>query len=405
MTDTRFADLLERVMGLHAATIGTAAVERAVAERMRAAALVDGGAYWAHLHAVPSEMQALIEAVVVPETWFFREGAAFAATVEAVMRRAAAEPLRIIRLLSLPCSSGEEPYTIAMALLDAGLPAGRFRVDAIDISLRALDLARRGLYGRNAFRSADLSFRERHFTPQGRDWRLNDAVRGPVHLAQGNVIDPGFLAGAEPYDVIFCRNLLIYFDPATQQRVAGVLARLLREDGLFFAGHSEAGVLSAHGFASAQIPMAFAFHHPLQAACSQKSRPSAPAKAPPKPLPPRPTPSLRAALPSRPTVRASAPVDPWQLVNAGRLDEARVACQDRLRADGPDAQVYLLLALISDAQGDGIGAAACYRKVLYLDPNHAEALDHLALLMRRQGDEAGARRLAERLRRQSEATR
>jgi chemotaxis protein methyltransferase WspC len=111
-----------------------------------------------------------------------------------------------------------------MALLDAGLPAERLRIDAIDISTRALDLARLGLYGRNSFRGADLTFRDRHFTAEGRDWRLRDTVRAPVHFAQGNVIAPDFLASAAPYDIIFCRNLLIYFNPATQQRVAGVLS-------------------------------------------------------------------------------------------------------------------------------------------------------------------------------------
>jgi chemotaxis protein methyltransferase WspC len=219
MTTLRIAELLEAGMGLHPASIGMAGVERAVAERVRALGLAGADAYWDALHSMPGERQALIEAVVIPETWFFRDPAAFGAMAREAMARPG--PLRI---LSLPCSTGEEPYTIAMALLDAGLPAERLRIDAIDISTRALDLARLGLYGRNSFRGADLTFRDRHFTAEGRDWRLRDTVRAPVHFAQGNVIAPDFLASAAPYDIIFCRNLLIYFNPATQQRVAGVLS-------------------------------------------------------------------------------------------------------------------------------------------------------------------------------------
>jgi chemotaxis protein methyltransferase WspC len=88
------------------------------------------------------------------------------------------------------------------------------------------------------------------------------------------------------------------------------------------------------------------------------------------------------------------------MVNTGRLEEARHACESQMRMQGPSVDSYLLLALISDAQGDGAAAAAHYRRVLYLDPNHGEALDHLALLMRKQGDDTGARRLADRARRQ-----
>jgi chemotaxis protein methyltransferase WspC len=389
MTTLRIAELLEAEMGLHPASIGFAGVDRAVAERVRALGLAGADAYWDALHSRPGERQALIEAVVIPETWFFRDPAAFGAMAREAMARSG--PLRI---LSLPCSTGEEPYTIAMALLDAGLPVDRLRIDAIDISARALDLARLGLYGRNSFRGADLSFRDRHFTVEGRDWRLRDTPRQAVTFAQGNVIAPDFLAGAVPYDIIFCRNLLIYFNPATQQRVANVLARLLRPDGVLFAGHSEAGVMSAHGFASAQISMAFAFRHAavrVDKTLPMPPRPVRPARAPRLVAPPR----IRPVPTRQPTLD-----DVWTLVNGGRLEEARQACESHMRMQGPSVDGYLLLALISDAQGDDAAAAGHYRRVLYLDPGHGEALDHLALLMRKQGDDTGARRLADRARRQ-----
>ncbi|NEM46493.1 MAG: chemotaxis protein CheR, partial [Xanthomonas perforans] len=133
-----------------------------------------------------SEQQALVEAVVVPETWFFRYPESFAALVNLARERsthlAGARPLRI---LSLPCSTGEEPYSIAMALLDGGLPGDGFRIDAMDISEVNLQRAERALYGRNSFRGDDLSFRDRHFavTPEG--FELRSQVRRKVRLLAG----------------------------------------------------------------------------------------------------------------------------------------------------------------------------------------------------------------------------
>lgn len=400
MIQPRFADLLDRVMGLDAALIGTTAVDRAVEARIRANNLPDTDAYWALLQQAPGEVQALIETVVIPETWFFRDPAAFDAMVRLCAPRLAdgSAPLRI---LSLPCSTGEEPYSIAMALLDAGWPAARFRVDGVDISHYALGLARRGVYGRNSFRAQNLGFRDRHFEAFEREWHLNERVRGCVQWHQGNMLAPDFLAGAAPYDVIFCRNLLIYFDAATQGRAVAVLRRLLAPQGLLLAGHSESGVVSAHGFASAQIPMAFAFRK-AEAVAAPKVPPVAPAR-PVKPAP-RPVVARPAFKPAPPAPAAPPPpgLDGlWALLDSGRLDEAERACQTYISNHGASADALMIQGLIADARGDAAAAAAAYRKVLYLDPDHGEAIGHLALLLRKQGDHARADLLTRRLARQN----
>jgi len=169
-----------------------------------------------------------------------------------------------IRLLSAPCSTGEEPYSLVMALLDAGLPARRIRVDAIDISERALERARHGVYAKNAFRGVDLGFRERHFEITGEGARISDVVRDCVHFQQGNLLDTGLLAAAPVYGVIYSRNLLIYFDPPAQRRAAQALRRMLSPAGWLFVGPSEPPLLTAHGFALARLPMAFALRAPLE---------------------------------------------------------------------------------------------------------------------------------------------
>src|SRR5690606_15514514 len=138
MTASRFEQLLDRAIGLNPLSVGSSAIERAVERRIKACDLADADAYWELVQQSHDELQELIEAVVVPETWFFRDPPAFAAMVRFVSERATHDRSRPQRLLSLPCSTGEEPYTMAMALLDAGVAPGCFRIDAVDVSARSI---------------------------------------------------------------------------------------------------------------------------------------------------------------------------------------------------------------------------------------------------------------------------
>ena len=120
----------------------------------------------------------LIETVIVPETWFFRDREAYVALVKVVLEEwLPAHGDGPLRLLSAPCSTGEEPYSMAMALFDAGLPANRFHIDALDISARSLARARRAFYGRNSFRGTNLSFRGRYFQAAAGGHHLAEAIR------------------------------------------------------------------------------------------------------------------------------------------------------------------------------------------------------------------------------------
>ena len=134
MQRVEFENLLRHAMGYDAASIGSAAVERAVKSRMATFGFKGPGEYWLHLRGSEAELQELVESVVVPETWFFRAPQAFVALV----RLLTAERRAVHRLLSVPCSTGEEPYSMAMSLLDGGFLPEQFHVDAVDISARSL---------------------------------------------------------------------------------------------------------------------------------------------------------------------------------------------------------------------------------------------------------------------------
>jgi chemotaxis protein methyltransferase WspC len=412
MIRTEFEYLLKRTMGLDAAAIGSSAIERAVQVRRSACKLTDAQAYLDYVQASQTELQELIEAVVVLETWFFRDREAFVALARMICEDwLPAHATGVLRLLSLPCSTGEEPYSMAMALLDAGFPASRFQIDAVDISERALALARRAEYGKSSFRGNDLGFRDRHFTAAQSGWRLSDAVRSQVRFQQGNLFSAGFLPGVEIHDVIFCRNVLIYFDRATQDRAVAVLLRLLTTKGVLFVGPSETGLLLSHEFVSAKVPLAFAFHKVAAVPARTAPRPAGRNEHPSYPHlhnPPQPRfPRLATGFKGRPR-QIQAPADPKLkpeagideaalLADQGRLVEAEKSCQEHMRRLGASAQALFLMGLLRDAGGNLAEAAQYYRKALYLDHHHQEALAHLALLLGKQGDGAGARLLRNRI--------
>jgi chemotaxis protein methyltransferase WspC len=405
-----FENLLKSSMGLNVASIGPSAIERAVRERLAACHLEDPHAYWERVHGSSAELQELIEAVVVPETWFFRDRESFAA----LARLASAESLRrpdcVLSLLSLPCSTGEEPYSMAMALLDAEIPAARFRIDAVDISTRALAQAGRAVYGRNSFRDHELVFRDRHFEATSHGYRLSETVRRQVRFQQGNLFDAGFLPGVEQYDVIFCRNVLIYFDRATQDRAIVVLTRLLKATGVLFVAPAETGLPPSHDFVSTNLPLSFAFRRSAAVPPEPKRTPD-PVKRRPMGRPAAtPAPALR---PSRATAPAPAAASrtvlateksadiglAMRLADQGHFVEAATCCEEHLRRHGPSAAAFHLMGLVRDATGNQLEAAGYYRKALYLEPNHYTTQIHLALLMEKQGDTAGAQVLRSRARR------
>ncbi|VVO94439.1 putative biofilm formation methyltransferase WspC [Pseudomonas fluorescens] len=401
--DQRFFDFLKERIGLDVTSVGPAIIERAVRQRSMASKALTADEYWHILQGSQEEQQALIEAVIVPETWFFRYPESFVTLAKLAARRLAdLNNMRALRILSLPCSTGEEPYSIAMALLDAGLKPHQFKVEGMDVSPLSVEKAKRALYGKNSFRGQDIEFRERHFTAENDGFRLDERVREQVRLQVGNLLDPA-LANEPPYDFVFCRNLLIYFDLPTQQQVFEVLKRLTHVDGVLFIGPAEGSLLGRFGMRSIGIPQSFAF-----------SRQHAPepvsATFVPTPLPVRQL--VRNVAPPPVRSRPFATVAPLPvmvktanpdsavllaniaaLANEGKSAEARAACESYLRSHEPVAQVFYWLGLLSDVAGSALEAQGYYRKALYLEPQHPDALMHLAALLQSQGDTAGARRL------------
>ena len=411
-----FEDLLKASIGLSAVSIGSPAIGRAVQERMSICHLADLQVYLERVRASDIERQALIEAVVVSETWFFRDPQAFTALARLAREEWLPEhPEGVLSMLSLPCATGEEPYSMAMALLDASVPASRFRVDAVDVSTRNLAQGRHAVYGRNSFRGHELGFRDRHFDATGEGHRVRECVRQQVHFQPGNLFAADFLAGAADYDVIFCRNVLIYFDRPTQDRALDVLNRLLHAKGVLFVAPAETALPSTHGLVSTNEPLAFAFRKgtrlppPRKLEATRQVKPPSPASVPraaraASASRPQAAPSLRVPSAARSADPVSDLNDAMRLADQGHFVEAATCCEEHLRRRGPSATAFYLMGLVRDATGSSSEAAAYYRKALYLDPNHYDAQIHLALLLEKQGDLAAAQVLRDRARRLEQRT-
>jgi chemotaxis protein methyltransferase WspC len=400
-----FESLLKQAIGLDANSIGSSAIEQAVGQRLAACELDDAGAYLERVRSSEAELRALIEAVVVPETWFFRDPEAFVALVRiARERRPAASAEHPLKLLSLPCSSGEEPYSMAIVLLDGGFAPRSFAIDAVDISEQALAKAERGTYGKNSFRARDLSFRERHFRSVQGSHELHDTVKKAVRFRHGNLLELGSLLVKKSYDAVFCRNVLIYFDRPTQDRAVSALESLLSAQGVLFVAPSETALLLDHGFASLKIPLAFAFRRkesapaaapaPVRRARHAPSQPAAPLQPPRrKSLSPARARSKRppgAASTRARTAAAAGLEEARRLADGGELSRAARLCESVIADQGPSAAALYLLGVIHDASGNAAAAGTCYRKALYLEPTHGDALSHLVALLETEGDLSGA---------------
>jgi chemotaxis protein methyltransferase WspC len=367
--------MLQRACGLN---LAQADVDRALRERMAKCGIADPDQYL--LQISPDELAALIELVVVPESWMFRDPDAFAAATALVQRRLAADPGRVLRILSIPCAGGEEPYSMAMALQDAGIKPEACPIEAFDLSAAALERARHGRYTRNAFRGAQLEFRDRYFTGHGAEYQIADAIRERVAFGQANLLSFDSAANAGRYDLVFCRNLLIYFDEPTAAAAIARLHTLLADDGVLFAGYAEVPLFCRNRFAALRLAGAFA----LRKECAVQ-----PARtAPRQPAPARLFESPLAAVepPAAPETFADLLVQARKLADQGDYQRAGAACQAALAAAPDSAEAYFILGMLCECEKKPALAEYHWRRCVYLQPGHYQALCHLALLAEQAGN-------------------
>jgi chemotaxis protein methyltransferase CheR len=216
------------------------------------------------------ELSDIMDVLTTNETYFFREAFQLKAFTDEILPELMAEKEkrgeRSLRIWSAGCSTGEEPYTIAMLLLELGCCKGwRVEIIGTDISHRVLQHARKAVYGKSAFRATDEAYIGRYFQEQDGCFKIADEVKELVTISHLNLFDQNRLALFGKMDVIFCRNVIIYFDQIAKKKVIEVFYRALHEGGHLLLGHSESLM---------NISTAFALRHLRNDMVYQKPRSS-----------------------------------------------------------------------------------------------------------------------------------
>lgn len=203
----------------------------------------------------------LTDRLAVPETYFWRQHDQLLALANVVApAHWARSPGAPLRVWSAACCTGEEPISIAIALAEAGLLDGHpVEIVATDASRAMVDRARRGVYGERSFRSLPAHLRERWFRRDGELWRVDPELHGRVRWGVANLVDPAAVRTHAAADVVYCRNVFIYFSDETIGRVARSLAEGMPDEGVLFLGASESLTRLPTDFALTEVGGAFAY--------------------------------------------------------------------------------------------------------------------------------------------------
>jgi chemotaxis protein methyltransferase CheR len=243
-------------------------IERRIGDRMRATGELRFTDYFQRLKSEPAELEAMINAFTVNETYFYREEHQLRCLSRSILPELirGKAPGDKIRIWSLPCSTGEEPYSIAIWLLENWPMVDAYNVEIIgsDIDTAALEAARRGVYGERALARLPADVADRYFHPAraGGDREILDDLKESVTFTPANLMEGSTLMGQGPFDVIFCRNVLIYFDDAARARAVDNLFTALRPGGYILLGHTESMARITDRFLACRFSDAVVYRRP-----------------------------------------------------------------------------------------------------------------------------------------------
>jgi chemotaxis protein methyltransferase WspC len=393
LSTAKIAQLLADRLGHDVDALGELIFEQVLAQARLDLNVADNGALLRKLEQSESAFCKLTELLVIPETWFFRMQEQF----DDLLRFAHGNSQRPIRVLSLPCSTGEEVYSILMALSDAGFSEDDVEVTGWDISECAVRFAKRGQYSVRALRGQAPH-------PRWMQPLAEDRLQMHASLcarARFEVRNARFLAPLnEPrFDVIFCRNLLIYLKPDARTALLSDLRGMLAPQGLLLAGLAEfipamapgfkhwpqgtalsftqsdvvkpAAQNSATAFAELQATRAdFAKSIPVTLAVSLVKK-TAPIIA------------KTSAESSQGKLKTSALEQAQILANSGDLAGAQLAIAQALNADPNAGEAHFLAGILALASNDLVAADTAFLRTQYLQPDHLAALEHRAAIAKR----------------------
>ena len=424
-----FKDLLLRTCGFGFANDRERTLQEGLEQRMELLALSSGADYLAALEADPQELDRLVELLTVNETYFLRELDHLNLLVDKLVperRAAAGGPVRI---LCAGCSTGEEPFSVAMLLQDRAAWAEPPSITGVDIDAVAIAKARSATYGRHSFRGMDPGFEARHFDDAGpQEKRVKDAVRARVAFEVLNLLAPSYPAWLDQQDIILYRNVSIYFPSPVQEAIFRQLAAMLKPGGYLLVGATETLYHDLGILPLVERDSLYLFQNiaPFDIQDRRRTRrpPPPPARVPPlAPPAPRPVgPPAAGPGPRRPRdlfddalacarSRREGPAlallntllegDPGHvkahslkaslLLATARPDEARTVCEAALALDPLCLEACLMLGIIARQKGNTPEALKRFRDAIYLEPDCWFAHYHQSELQLAKGERLRAR--------------
>jgi len=390
----KILDFLSRLMGVDFESIGRKMVVNTIATSMRRANFVHFRDYFIHLENRPEEVLELIEELTIPETWFFRDGLPFE-----VLVKISIELLRSkakINILSIPCSTGEEPYSIAMALLYKGIPRELFSIDAVDINSKSLAIARAGEYGSNSIRTNIEQYVRAYFLQSDSKYIISEEVKEQVNFYQENIVGKNFRQGRK-YDIIFFRNLLIYLSNDARIEVEKRFDELLTPKGYLFSGHSEVLYFSGKGYEIAEPPGAFylrkstgspnkPLRRNLDAGTSVLFKQNAPKAKQEVIEEKQKSKNLNNPIPKEKSTESDVKIIDSQMIRIkhhierGENDLALIDAMKLIDKGTSSKELYFLTGLAWENKFQKEHALQMYLKAIYLDPEDYDILIHIALI-------------------------
>jgi len=264
----RFCEFLYRRTGMSFTEGKRYFIDRRLEERIEATGSSSFQSYFSLLRAdVDHEIEHLINSFTVNETYFYREDHQLRCMTSSLLGGIVARrPLgSTVRIWSIPCSTGEEPYSVALWLMENWAQVDSYNIEIVgsDIDTRALREAAEGIYGDRALMRLSRDIVDRYFKPvaEGKH-EIDEGLRDSIQFTRANMIDAQDMASYRDFDLIFCRNVLIYFDDASRRQAAENLYDCLRPGGYICLGHSESMSRISPLFSVCRFPDAIVYQRP-----------------------------------------------------------------------------------------------------------------------------------------------
>ena len=361
-----------------------------------------------------AERERIVREVAVSETSFFRYPDSYDLLIQHLQSLRQRQPSGRLRMLSIACASGEEPYSMGVAAVYSGWPAERVEVIGVDRSEKTLQAARRGQYPLRQRHQPIPAWSQAWLREEGGQLTVDPSIIRTVRFLQADAITAPTSLLPGRYAVVFCRNLLIYLHIEARNQLVDKLDEWLEPDGLLFVGHAEKLDVLRSRFQAIACPGAFALWRSASAADPTAiqmdapkpvrfRRPASRENVPPGPEPgvtrplrvvPRPLQTEdKEVLPQTAAYEEDTSLEQARrLADLGRLDEASALLQAAMQAGRPSAELYHLLGSVQLALGCLPEARDAFRRAVYLEPDHEESLLQLSIVYQRLGDDSHAAR-------------